>query len=205
MLHLYLGLGSDREPIACRPPKACGPCARRALAWQPPQLVLEHFKLRRWMFLSKGRLGDEARLWGEKLDNRSQLGGPGGTEGPRLGGSQLKTAQDPFRDPFHYYAHKFTVFAPAGFAAAAGRRKALERLVRQETPAHAAFQIVYVEARFQIGVRSMIGYDAVVGRYPEGVRTGEALLGRATVLSGGRGGPSLRAGLARVGTTAKLD
>ena len=79
-------------------------------AWQPPPLILEHYQLRRWLFLGAGRLGDQAVLWGKRIVNRSQL-----NEGAQVGQTQLKTTQDPYRDPFHVYAHKFTVFVPARF------------------------------------------------------------------------------------------
>ncbi|MEX2500625.1 MAG: phage tail protein [Wenzhouxiangellaceae bacterium] len=204
-LELYLGL----ERAACARNRAeCAPCTLPAPPpWQPPRLLLEHFKLRRWLFLGAGRLGDQSRLWGHRIVNRSRLGGPQTDGNARLGVSQLKTAQDPFRDPFHVYAHRFSVFVPACFGRSPRRRKGLERLIELEKPAHTAHQLIFVEPRFRIGVQSMIGYDAVVGCYPEGVVLNQAGLGKASVL-GARvtGGPQLRVGQnARIGTTSRLS
>ena len=86
---------------------------------------------------------------------------------------------------------------------------ALENLLEGERPAHAQAQLVFVEPRFRIGFQSMIGFDSVVGRYPEGVTLGGTPLGRASVLTKApdkQGAPSFDVGVrARVGTTAKLD
>ena len=83
-----------------------------------------------------------------------------------------------------------------------------------ESPASAHYSIEYVEPCFRIGVQSMIGLDAVVGRYPSGVTVRQSVLGRSTVLgeheggmgSDGRVRPSLRIGSrSQVGTTTRLD
>jgi hypothetical protein len=77
--------------------------------------------------------------------------------------------------------------------------------VRSERPAHVAYQIVYVEPRFRIGIQSMIGFDSAIGCYPDGgVRLNEARLGRATVLGGDDPSDSLAVGRARVGTTTRI-
>ena len=47
--------------------------SRPNAAGSPPPLILEHFKLRRWLFVGAGRLGDQAVLWGKRIVNRSQL------------------------------------------------------------------------------------------------------------------------------------
>jgi phage tail-like protein len=204
-LRLYLGVPEESD---CISRQVCGPCTTdRPPRWKPPPLVLEHYRLRRWLFVGHGKLGEQARLWGESIVNRSRLGGPERHGTARLGVSQLNTTQDPLRDPFHLYAHKFSVFAPAAIARSATARRALERLIRSERPAHAAYQIVYVEPRFRIGIQSMIGFDSAIGCYPDGgVRLREARLGKATVLGGDdRPAPSLIIGReARIGTTTRL-
>jgi phage tail-like protein len=208
-LQLYLGLPLDDE---CKQPRGCGPCsveqatARQAKRWRPPQLVLENFRLRRWLFVGHGRLGDEARLWGDRIVNRSRLDGPNIRGNARLGVTELNTTQDPKRDPFWVYAHKFTVFAPASFARTPAAQRGLDRLIRAERPAHAAYQVVYVEPRFRIGIQSMIGFDTAVGCYPEAnIRLDQARLGRATVLGGDSPEDSLSVGKsARIGTTTRL-
>ena len=202
-LHAHLGLAPARATCL----GDCAPCTTPSPpAFQPPDLVLEHFKLRRWLLLGSGRLGDAAVLWGQNIVNRSQLGGPSENGSARLGSSQLITTQDPFRDPFHVYAHRFSVFVPGWIGRSPERRKSLERLIGSEKPANTAHQLVYVEPRFRIGVQSMIGFDAVVGRYPQGVELGAAPLGKGTILSGGpKGTPLLSVGRdARVGTTTRL-
>ena len=180
MLDLYLGLSSR----ACKDTTECGPCSTKpSHVWPPPQLILEHYHLRRWLFVGSSRLGDQARLWGQKIVNRSQLSGPQGEGNARLGVTQLNTRQDPLRDPFHVYAHKFTVFLPAWVERVKSYRKSIERLVMAEKPAHTEHQIVYVQPRFRVGIQSMIGFDSVIGCYPQGVVLGKAELGKGSVLS----------------------
>ncbi|HEY3284054.1 MAG TPA: phage tail protein [Armatimonadota bacterium] len=197
--------GDQPKRRCCPPPLNCAPEEKRPCAWQPPPLILEHYQLRRWMFLGAGRLGDQAMLWGQRIVNRSQLG-----EGAQVGHSQLITTQDPYRDPFHVYAHKFTVFVPAACGSTDQGRKGLENLLKAESPAHTAYQIRYVEPRFRIGFQSTIGLDAVIGRLPEGgVRLdGGTPLGQDSVLTRppqAQGGPSLQVGESRLGTTSRLD
>lgn len=184
-LQLYLGLPLEDDCAQT----TCGACTtKKPPKWQPPQLVLEHYRLRRWLFLGAGRLGDEAKLWGDNIVNRSRLDGPNCRGNAQLGVTELDTTQDPVRDPFWVYAHKLTVFAPASCAYTPTAKRGIERLVRAERPAHVAYQIVYVEPRFRIGVQSMIGFDTAVGRYPgANTKLGEARLGRATMLGGDRG------------------
>lgn len=207
-------LGMEPEKVCCQydePKTTC--CDRRvngttretnSCNWQPPPLILEHFQLRRWLFLGSGRLGDQAILWGKRIVNRSQLGG-----GARVDESLLITTQDPFRDPFHVYAHKFSVFVPACYGKSDRHRKGLENIINTEKPAHTHYQIIYVEPRFRIGFQSMIGYDSVVGRYPEGVILNEAPLGKDTVLGKSPdklGGPTMEVGKhARIGSTTRLS
>ena len=71
------------------------------------------------------------------------------------------------------YAHRFTVFVPAALVRTDRARKALDNLLRAESPAHTRWDLRYVEPRFRIGVQSMIGFDAVVGCVPQGVTLGE--------------------------------
>jgi phage tail-like protein len=142
-----------------------------------PQLILEHYQLRRWLFASSGRLGDQSVLWGRSIINRSQL-----DENAQVDRSQLITLPDPLHDPFLFYAHKFTVFIPAWVGRSARYKRGLENLVRAEAPAHTLGDIRYVEPRFRIGVQSTIGFDAVVGCYPQGVTLNETTLGPASVL-----------------------
>lgn len=185
-------------PANCAPPQP-DPCA-----WEPPLLILEHYQLRRWLWLGAGRLGEQAALWGRSIVNRSQLGTNAQTEV-----TQLITKQDPLRDPFHLFAHKFSVFVPACIERSETARKALENLLRTEKPAQTQAQIVYVAPRFRIGVQSMIGFDTVIGRYPAGVTLDQTPLGEGSILTApphaqGRPGIELGKG-SRIGATTALD
>jgi len=190
----------------CRPkPANCEEPVPEPCAWEPPPLILEHFKLRRWLLLGAGRIGDQAVLWGKRIVNRTQL-----NSGTKLGRAQLLMPADPFLDPFTYYAHKFTVFVPGCYRKSESHRKALENLLRDGRPASTLAQIEYVEPRFRVGFQSMIGFDSVVGRYPSGgVTLDQTPLGRASVLGAPphkQGGPSMEVGnQSRIGATTRLE
>ena len=185
-------------------PLNCAPAPAPECVWQPPPLILEHFKLRRWLFLGAGRLGDQAELWGKRIVNRSQL-----DDGAQVGRTQLISTPDPYRDPFHVYAHRFTVFVPVSWQTTDARRKALENLLKRARPASTLAEIEYVGPLFRIGFQSMIGLDSVVARYPSGVTLNESTLGRASVLSEpprNKGGPSQQIGnQSRIGSTTTLE
>jgi phage tail-like protein len=209
---LYLGLRDGSPAVSrCAPPNRCepqyNPCAEPVEPEPPPApaLLLEHWRLRRWLFVGGARLGDESMLWGKAIVNRSRL-----DDGARADVTRLITEQDPYRDPFHTYASTYTIFLPACFARDATARKGLENLLRDESPAHTRWHLELVEPRFRIGVQSMIGYDSVIGCYPkERVTLDSSTLGRSTILGGppddGRG-PSMRVGsTARIGSTTRLN
>lgn len=188
-----------------RPLRDCdaGPVCAPA---EPPPLILEHFKLRRWLYAGHGRLGSDSLLWGKQIVNRSELSGetspPSGNA--QVGVTRLDTMPDPLHDPFGVYAHRFSVFVPSRIRDNASERRALERLMARETPAHAVADIRYVEPRFRVGVQATIGLDAVVARMPRGVTVDTTTLGRGSVLTGRRRAPGLEVGNARVGTTTRL-
>jgi hypothetical protein len=139
-------------------------------------------------------------LWGKRIVNRSQLG-----DGAQVGVTQLKATQDPLRDPFHVYAHRFTVFVPASAGQTPERRRALERLIAREQPAHTQGTIEYVEPRFRIGFQSMIGLDSVVACLPQApVTLGETTLGTVSHLGGSQKSKQVL-DTSRIGTTAVLE
>ena len=196
---------TDRPRFRCVPqPSNCAPVKQPVPYWEPPPLILEHFKLRRWLFLGAGRIGNEAVLWGQRIVNRSQL-----NESAQVGRTQLRGVNDPLRDPFHYYAHRFSVFVPACYSRSEGDRKSLDNLLRNSRPATALAQIEYVEPRFRIGFQSMIGFDSVIARYPAGVTLSKTPLGYGSVLTRPphrQGGPALEIGnQSRIGATTKLE
>ena len=190
------GSGATPKTVCCEPPLNCAPAPEPPTARTPP-LILEHFRLRRWLHLGTARLGAQAVLWGERLVNRSRLDG-----NARVGCTQLVSTPDPRRDPLHFYAHRFTVFVPACSGRTDSTRKWMDNLLRRESPAHTQWDIAYVEPRFRIGVQSMIGFDAVVGALPPPARLGDATLGGPTLVAGARG-PSGRREL-RVGRTGRM-
>ncbi|MEP6817039.1 MAG: phage tail protein [Marmoricola sp.] len=203
---LVLALGMDRsgecgcggcECCLCPAPRqTCPPTPLERWSWEPPPLILEHFRLRRWFEAGAGRLGDCTMLWGQSIVNRSQLG-----ENAQVGVTALRGTQDPARDPFFVYAHKFTVFVPVSAGATPQRRRALEHLVGWASPAHTQGQVEYVAPRLRIGIQSTIGLDAVVARMPAGVTLGKTTLGPASVLDSNDRQPLNRSA---VGTTAVL-
>jgi phage tail-like protein len=194
-----------RTTCACAP-NNCAPPVEKPCTWEPPRLILEHFELRRWLFVGRGRLGDNTMVWGQRIVNRSQL--DAGSQGAQVGQTQLKSTPDPFHDPFRVYAHKFSVFVPAAYGDTPTQRRALENLIQAEKPAHTVAQIEYVRPLFRIGQQSMLGYDAVVGRYPEGITLNEAQLGAGSIIGGAPGltdKPNLVIGhQSRVGATTHL-
>lgn len=194
----------DHGPGKCVPaPLNCAP-PPRPKEWRAPPLILEHFRLRRWLWLGAARLGEQATLWGKRIVGRSQL-----DSNAQIGATKLITTPDPERDPFLVYANQFSVFVPARCRSSDKARKALEALLRAEAPAHTRWNLQYVEPRFRIGVQSMLGFDAVVGALPQGVALGTTPLGGASVLTSPPqlgGGPSIAVGKeGRVGTTTLLS
>ena len=185
---LLLWLGWDRFEGMGQTPAACAPaCTPATMSPGMPLLVLEHWKLRRWLFLGGSRIGDAAVLWGSQLLGRSQL-----DVTARAGGTRLDATRDPLRDPFHRDAHQVSVFVPAYSVAGPEGRGTLGRLLREHVPAHVGARVVPVEPRMRIGIQASLGFDTVVGCWPPSVRDssmtlGELRLGRATVLSGAAG------------------
>jgi phage tail-like protein len=178
MLILYLGLARHcpRPRTSCGP--TCGlpgPCP-----WQPPRLLLEHWRLRRWLFLGQGRLGEQSQLWGERILGRSRLG-----DSAQAGVTRLATERDPLRDPFHMHAHRFSVFLPAARARRPADRRRLEQLIRAEAPAHTKADVYWVEPRMRLGIQAMLGLDSALGRWPASALTlDEGRLGRASLIGG---------------------
>jgi phage tail-like protein len=203
-------------PLNCRPAPARLPA-------EPPQLLLEHFKLRRWLFAGRARLGDDSVLWGERIVNRSQLGaapapeapqacGPGnvdplavaGTRGSaRAGHSQLIGTPDPLRDPLLVHANRISVFVPACVRDRPADERALRQLLATEVPAHVQVDLQHVEPRFRVGIQAMVGLDSVIARTPQGVALGSSTLGAGTVLPADPGGAP-KAGRMRVGGATPL-
>ncbi len=194
MLLLWIGW-NDLRPVPQRP--ACGSrCRLAARMPAPPPLVLEHWKLRRWLWLGKGRLGSDAILWGENILGRSRL-----DDTAQAGATRLDTTRNPLLDPFNVAANRASVFLPAHTISDGRRLGMVRRLVQDMTPADALVTIVPVHARMRVGVQASIGFDSVIGCWPAGVTLDGSTLGRATILTGAvPGGPEA----ARIGRSARL-
>lgn len=190
-------------PLNCALPPPCTPA-------EPPPLILEHYKLRRWLHAGIGRLGADSQLWGASLVNRSQLGA-----NAQVGVTQTLSTPDPLRDPFHVYAHRFSVFVPASVRQCPAVDRALALLLARETPAHAEVQVEYVAPRFRVGQQAMVGLDSVVARTPSGVSLAPTAgsggapavpLGQGSVLGGApHAGKGPRVGLTRIGAGTVLS
>lgn len=166
--------------------------------------ILEHFKLRRWLYVDYARLGEQAALWGDVVMRRLQL-----DAFSRVGEFQLMDSGDPLRDPFHHSAHQFSVFVPLRGGGSEAQQRTLERIVELAKPAHTQARLAIVEPRFRIGVQSFIGIDTVVGEYPDRVVAGEGKLGYDTVLGPSPDEserPTLRVGVrSRIGSSTLID
>lgn len=140
--------------------------------------VLEHYRLRRWAVLDRGRLGDATRLFGPSIVKRLQL-----DEYARIGAFQLVDTPSPRLDPFAVYAHRFTLFVHAcvdddveQLAATAAR------VIGTAQPAHTVSSVAVVQARMTVGEQASLGLDAVVaGPLPPG-RLGTGRLGDGPVV-----------------------
>lgn len=177
LLILYLGLDRVRcARSSCTFGPTCPP--DHAAQDDLPKLVLEHWRLRRWLVLGRGRLGEGSTLWGERILNRSRL-----DAGMQLGTTQIKLERDPLRDPFHAHAHTFSVFLPGGPARRPAARRRIEALIRREAPAHTRPFVHWIEPNMRLGLQSTLGFDTVLGMPPPSpLQLGASSLGRASTL-----------------------
>lgn len=166
--------------------------------------ILEHFKLRRWLTVNHARLGDQSVLWGNAIVRRLQL-----DEFSRIGEFQLIDSGDPLRDPFHHYAHQFSVLVPVPGGASDLQRQTIQRIVEQSKPAHTQGHLHIVRPRLRVGIQSFVGIDTVIGCYPDEVVLNEGQLGGNTVLGPSEDEahpPTLRVGRqSRIGSGTLID
>jgi phage tail-like protein len=172
--------------------------------------ILEHFKLRRWLFLNQARLGDTSALWGAHIVNRFQIGAHS-----QAGLAQLVDTGDPLHDPFYNDAYQFSVFLPVTGAASRDpgqeelQRQTVERIIEFSKPAHTQSYLKMTRPMFRVGIQSYVGMDTVVGAYPERTVEGQSKLGRDTVLTQApdeQGPPDIRIGnTSRLGSPARVN
>jgi phage tail-like protein len=197
---LILFLGLDTIDVCRRAARCAPPCSPLPKAWRPPPLVLEHWKIRRWLWLGAGRLGDAAQLWGESILGRSQL-----DNNAQLGVTHLDTSRQAVLDPFNADAYAFTVFVPSGLARTPQQQAAVRRFLDQESPAWTQAKLQIVRPRMRLGIQASIGLDSVVGCWPEGVLLDQARLGKATVLgTAANADPGPRVGRDRIGSGLRI-
>jgi phage tail-like protein len=140
--------------------------------------VLEHFQLRRWLFLSaQSSLCNSSELYDNCVVNRLQL-----DECARVGVSGLIYTPDPLRDPFFVHAHRFSVYVRAGEVRGELAERMMRHLIEREKPAHTSFDLVKVEPHFRVGMQSTVGLDTHVGAYPRTVLNQCSTLGYDTLL-----------------------
>ena len=168
--------------------------------------ILEHFRLRRWLYTGHARLGDQSTLWGADIVDRLEL-----DVHAQLGTVQLIDTGDPLTDPFSKEAYQFTVFVPQRGAdpvdpqADALCQQTVQRIIEMAKPAHTLGYLQMTRPRFRIGVQSFIGKDTVIGRYPNKVIEGESKLGYDSLL-GEQSPPGMRVGkTTRIGATTWIN
>lgn len=165
--------------------------------------ILEHFKLRSWLFLNEGRLGAHNALWGKEIVNRLQPG-----ENAQIGSFQLIDSGDPVRDPFYQYANQFTVFVPARQPLDDADQQALRSIIEIAKPAHTQGNLRVVLPQLRIGVQSLLGVDTLIGCYPTQTVIGESIIGQGNVLAPSLQDvpPSMQPGTqSRIGSSTQLD
>lgn len=173
---------------------------RHAALWLGrPVEVLEHTRLRRWSVLNHGRLGDASRLFGPDVVRRLQL-----DENAEIGAVRLIDIPDDRHDPFHFYAHRYSLIVRAR------RHDDVEDLAERAAhivsliaPAHTAAEICVVSPQLRVGIQATLGIDALVGTAPDPVPLGTGRLHQALTLSGDPTRPGPRLGRSsRVSRTA---
>jgi phage tail-like protein len=163
-----------------------------------PQVV-EHFRLRRWLTLDEARLDETSALWGPEIVRRLQLDAYS-----EIGRFALIDAGDPLTDPFDAFAHRATLYVPAGDGFTDADLAALEAVVDAARPAHVDVDIRLMRPRFVVGCDLVIGVNTVLGIDSRPAVTDAAVLGEDILLAGPPAGFSLRSGL-RLGTDTILE
>lgn len=163
--------------------------------------ILEHFRLRRWLFLnSQSSLTGGAVLWGNQILNYPQLG-----ENSHLGNLTLQGTSEPISDMFSAFAHRFSVFIPVT-ETRSDRETQIRALIAAEKPSHTQYTLHKVEPRFRVGVQSTLGFNTLVGGYPRLVLNHCATLGYDAVLNSSPESKTvgIQVGNRRVGVTTQL-
>jgi phage tail-like protein len=161
--------------------------------------VVEHFRLRRWLTLDQGHLGNDAALWGAEIVRRLQLDAYS-----EIGRFQLVDGGDPLTDPFDAFAHRCTLFVPVGARFADADMADLEAVVEFAKPAHVEVEVRLMRPRFSLDCSTVIGVNTIIGRDVRPVKIDEAVLGEEIRLAGSGPKFRLQTGL-RVGVDTVLE
>jgi phage tail-like protein len=164
--------------------------------------ILEHYKLRRWLFLNRGRLGSQAVLWGSDVQDRLKL-----DEHNQVGEFQLIDHGDPLLDPLSTYSHRFAVYITLPHADE-NDHQIIEEIVELAKPAHTLAEVKFVQPGLCLGRELFLGINMIVADYPSGVTINDSSLGQGLVLGQPNGPhtPNMQMGNnVRMGVNARLD
>ncbi len=131
----------------------------------PFPAFVEGYQERQFLILSQtgaGTLGPAGKpLWSNGVVKRLQLG-VFATEGE----VELVSTGDPERDIFHHFAHRFRVYVPAAWVRTAEHESLLRRAIETEMPAHVSYELCLIDAGVQVGSRSIVGLNMIIGDPP---------------------------------------
>lgn len=170
-----------------------------ALAIEREPAVLEHYRLRRWLWLDGGRLDDSGGLWGPEIVRRLQLDGYS-----EIGRFQLVDGGDPTTDPFGVFAHRCTLFIPVGDSFTDADQADLEAVIAFAAPAHVEVETRLIRPGFAIDCDTVLGINTVIGRTAAPARIDQARLGTEIRLAADNPGFRLKQGL-RLGIDTAFD
>ena len=153
-------------------------------------LILEAFEAERPLVLGEaGRLGRgtrlEARLW-ERVP-RSQLTVLDGRSA--LGTSPLRASARTPVNPYRAAAYRFTLVLRLSARQLRRHRRALDRIIREQSPAHVGYELV-IQSGGRVGQSLVLGVNATVDD-PQPAQVGYSALGRAVCARTIRYGPEL--------------
>lgn len=166
--------------------------------------VVEHFRLRRWLYLDGAPLGSASELFGPEIVSRLRL-----DDHATLDRAQLVESGDPRVDAFAARASRVTVTVAVTEDITEQQRRLIGQVVELAKPAHVAADLDLAEPRMRIGLQAIVGVSTVIGAYPDDVVEGESRLGYDSVLGPspdeGRP-PTLRVGVrSRIGSNTVID
>jgi len=145
----------------------------------PSIRIVEHFRLRNWPQLSRDSFLDQgARLFSRNYYARLQVG-----VNSSVGSFRLTNAPEPPSEPFDFGANKFSVLFPAHPYRADAPKKAVQKIVEREKPAHTQAYVCPVFPRLRVGVQSTLDVDAYVGGVDPMILCRVSTLGYDSVLA----------------------